>query len=565
MEGVAWLMTDPMWRRLAGSSSDDDDQPAHCNVDNPYDVLKQPLSDLPIGALIATTIIIMSLGSLAAGAGIGGGGLFVPMYSFILLNSGKAAVPLSKCTILGAAIGNFQVLSTEKNPVTGKGPVIDYEMSTFMQAGELLGVVFGVLLNILLTETEIMIFLIILLTYNSYNTIKKGVSKWNAESAKMKKEAEKAKETKEDPPTDEAEKANGSVTPAMPAGSVELTVTAGGAGDTATDLTESLEDGDKPVEINADYAAIIEENNTQFPVWAYAIIVGMTLYTVVYATMKSPSFKLIWPCNAGLYWFWYFTPVLFLGGGMVIISRILRKSYERKRAAGWEYAGYTKADKWLLENAEAIKAAESGGGSEESAIILAKKQEAEETGYVKLEDAPYYDMVWTTENLLKFPKTALLAGLAAGLLGIGGGMVLGPLFIEIGMQPTVAKSSCAFMILWTGLSGVIQYAMADKLGWQLALYFVCVGYCSGQIGQRGLKSVIKATGRESIVVLLLGGIIGLACVSMVVTGSITISKKAECGNYDFWTPTVKEFGCDYFEDYYYGTSDDDSTPSPTPM
>merc|ERR1712146_202796 len=96
------------------------------------------------------------------------------------------------------------------------------------------------------------------------------------------------------------------------------------------------------------------------------------------------------------------------------------------------------------------------------AIILAKKQEAEETGYVKLEDAPYYDMVWTTENLLKFPKTALLAGLAAGLLGIGGGMVLGPLFIEIGMQPTVAKSSCAFMILWTGLSGVIQYAMADS-------------------------------------------------------------------------------------------------------
>ena len=61
--------------------------------------------------------------------------------------------------------------------------------------------------------------------------------------------------------------------------------------------------------------------------------------------------------------------------------------------------------------------------------------------------------VWTNENLWKFPKTALLAGLAAGLLGIGGGMVLGPLFIEIGMQPTVAKSSCAFMILWTGLSG----------------------------------------------------------------------------------------------------------------
>merc|ERR1711998_415695 len=198
-------------------------------------------------------------------------------------------------------------------------------------------------------------------------------------------------------------------------------------------------------------------------------------------------------------------------------------------------------------------------------MFLEKKKEALDTGYVKLENADYYDMVWTRANLLKFPKTALLAGLAAGLLGIGGGMVLGPLFIEIGMQPTVAKSSCAFMILWTGLSGVAQYAMAGKLGWRLALYAVGVGYCSGQIGQRALKSVIKSTGRESIVVLLLGGIIGLACVSMVVTGSITINKKAGCGNYDFWTPTTEEFGCDYFEHYYYGDDDDDSTPSPTPM
>lgn len=53
--------------------------------------------------------------------------------------------------------------------------------------------------------------------------------------------------------------------------------------------------------------------------------------------------------------------------------------------------------------------------------------------------------------------------MAAGLLGIGGGMVIGPLFIEIGMQPQVGTASCAFMILWTATSGVIQYAMADKV------------------------------------------------------------------------------------------------------
>ena len=37
-----------------------------------------------------------------------------------------------------------------------------------------------------LTETEIMIFLVILLTYNSYNTLKKGIKKWNAETEAKK-------------------------------------------------------------------------------------------------------------------------------------------------------------------------------------------------------------------------------------------------------------------------------------------------------------------------------------------------------------------------------------------
>ena len=55
--------------------------------------------------------------------------------------------------------------------------------------------------------------------------------------------------------------------------------------------------------------------------------------------------------------------------------------------------------------------------------------------------------MWDDETLAKFPKVALLAGVAAGLLGIGGGMVIGPLFMEIGMEPQVGTSTCAYMIL----------------------------------------------------------------------------------------------------------------------
>mmetsp|Transcript_47792 Transcript_47792/g.108446 ORF Transcript_47792/g.108446 Transcript_47792/m.108446 type:complete len:330 (+) Transcript_47792:478-1467(+) len=107
-------------------------------------------------------------------------------------------------------------------------------------------------------------------------------------------------------------------------------------------------------------------------------------------------------------------------------------------------------------------------------------EQREAAGYLYLDT----DIQFTKEQLGKFPVTAVNAGLAAGLLGIGGGMVIGPLFIEIGMQPQVGTSSCAYMILWTAVSGVVQYYYAGKLGWQFMLFFMAFGFISGQIGQR---------------------------------------------------------------------------------
>jgi uncharacterized membrane protein YfcA len=130
---------------------------------------------------VVTFVLILTLGSLAAGAGIGGGGLFVPIYAILLDVGAKPAVPLSKCTILGAAIGNFVSIGFGKHPNADR-PLIDYETSTFMQAGELMGVTFGVLLNLLLPEIVIMVFLAMLLSYNSIRTLRKGRDKYRKES-----------------------------------------------------------------------------------------------------------------------------------------------------------------------------------------------------------------------------------------------------------------------------------------------------------------------------------------------------------------------------------------------
>ena len=81
--------------------------------------------------LFVSTGLVLVLGSLAAGAGIGGGGLFVPIYMALLGAGPKGAVPLSKATILGGAIGNFMSIAWMRHPKADR-PMIDYEAATFM-------------------------------------------------------------------------------------------------------------------------------------------------------------------------------------------------------------------------------------------------------------------------------------------------------------------------------------------------------------------------------------------------------------------------------------------------
>lgn len=48
-----------------------------------------------------------------------------------------------------------------------------------------------------------------------------------------------------------------------------------------------------------------------------------------------------------------------------------------------------------------------------------------------------YDVKWNKSLFIKFPLYSFLAGTMAGMLGIGGGLILGPLLLELGLHPIV--------------------------------------------------------------------------------------------------------------------------------
>lgn len=48
---------------------------------------------------------------------------------------------------------------------------------------------------------------------------------------------------------------------------------------------------------------------------------------------------------------------------------------------------------------------------------------------------------WTIIRLVLYCLTGIVAGMVGGLLGLGGGFILGPLFLELGIPPQVRKLS----------------------------------------------------------------------------------------------------------------------------
>jgi uncharacterized membrane protein YfcA len=54
---------------------------------------------------------------------------------------------------------------------------------------------------------------------------------------------------------------------------------------------------------------------------------------------------------------------------------------------------------------------------------------------------------WSLKSLILIPVAGTIGGTAAGFLGIGSGMINGPVMLEIGMTPEVATATSSFIIV----------------------------------------------------------------------------------------------------------------------
>jgi uncharacterized membrane protein YfcA len=393
---------------------------------------------------------------LAAGGGIGGGGLLVPIFIIVMKFSEQYGIPLSNVTILGGALANNAFNMVKRHPNTNVDrPMIDYDLVMLMEPPTIAGAVIGSILNKVLPEFAICSLLVLVLGATAIKTWTTGTKARAKEVAKL--EAEKGEES----PLVGSETKDELMPPS-----------GGNAGDddehnhtasaiaSAHAATNLYFGGDSTNQSSDEYKELLQSEADWLPLWKVGAITFCLLLVMACNITKLQALT----CGTAGYWVMMMVPVVITMSFCFFVRRYLLRKGELRRAVG------------------------------------APRIEG--------------DVEWNDRTTIIYPLICTLAGLFAGMFGIGGGIVKGPLMLEMGVLPEVSAATAAFMILYTSATATVTYAAFGNIAYDWAALLFSIGFIFTCVGQEMVNNYIARTGRKSIIVFIIAVIVGLSTLLM---------------------------------------------------
>ncbi|XP_054784834.1 sulfite exporter TauE/SafE family protein 3-like isoform X1 [Prosopis cineraria] len=121
---------------------------------------------------------------------------------------------------------------------------------------------------------------------------------------------------------------------------------------------------------------------------------------------------------------------------------------------------------------------------------------------------------WTAHQLIFCCALGLAAGIVGGLLGLGGGFILGPLFIDLGINPQVSSATSTFAMTFSASMSVVEYYLLKRFPIPYTLYFVGIAIVAAVLGQYLVKKLIVVLGRASLIIFILAFTIFVSAISL---------------------------------------------------
>merc|ERR1719161_3103971 len=138
---------------------------------------------------------------------------------------------------------------------------------------------------------------------------------------------------------------------------------------------------------------------------------------------------------------------------------------------------------------------------------------------------------WTPKTMLLYPFYAAVAGFLGGFLGIGGGIVMSPLLLELGLVPEANQATSAMFVFLSSTLATMQFVLAGAAMPQYVAWFTAWVTVSTFVGQTLIDYILRKYKRSSLIVLSIAGIIACSLCMMTLVGGIDIYTDIKDGRY----------------------------------
>lgn len=135
------------------------------------------------------------------------------------------------------------------------------------------------------------------------------------------------------------------------------------------------------------------------------------------------------------------------------------------------------------------------------------------------------EVTWDERHSVVYPAVSTLAGVVAGMFGVGGGIVKGPLMLAMGVPADVAAATSATMILFTALSASVIYISFGAVKLDYGVAVATVGFLCTLVGQFVVYRMVKMLGRRSIIIIVMVAFMALSA-SVVTIQAVFVTRDA---------------------------------------
>lgn len=114
---------------------------------------------------------------------------------------------------------------------------------------------------------------------------------------------------------------------------------------------------------------------------------------------------------------------------------------------------------------------------------------------------------WTPRKLLFIWGIVVCVGVIAGMVGLGGGVLIAPLMLELRVHPQSSAATSTLIVLFSSIIATVTFALYGRINLSYFAVYGPICLVSGMVGTFVLSGMIRKWRMASLVTFMLAGMV----------------------------------------------------------